>query len=302
MMRALITGIDGFVGSYLAKELASHDYVVSGTSIGPSHDLVHHLLLEDRAAIEHVLQETQPDVIFHLAGFTSVAASWKAPDEAMRINRDGTSNLFAAITTTGRHPRLLISGTAEVYGIPVQSPIDEDHPVHPNNPYAESKLAQEQVARQHPDVTTIQTRSFPHIGPGQSLNFVAADFARQIVAIERGQANTMMVGNLEAIRDYTDVRDVVRAYRLLAEQGVAGEIYNVCSGHGYRIGELLDYLRSLSTQENISVTPDPTKLRPSDIPSLIGNNAKLRTATGWSPTVDIRDTLGELLAMYRQQV
>lgn len=297
-MRALITGIDGFVGQYLAKELAQHGYQVFGTTIGQPTGNIHHLELTDPEGVTKMVTDVKPDSIYHLAGFTSVKASWDNPDEALRINRDGTRHLYLALQRQKLAPRVLITSSAEVYGIPQFLPISETHPTQPMNPYAESKLAQERVAREFPYIPTTIARSFPHIGPGQSSTFVTSSFAEQIVQVERGQATAVQVGNLEAVRDFTDVRDVVIAYRLLLEPKQRPAIYNVCSGTGYRLQDILNRLLSMSSKPNMPVHPNPQRLRPSDIPRLVGDHTKLTAATGWGPRLSLNETLLNIYQSY----
>lgn len=300
-MRVLITGIDGFVGTHLAAHLRDAGDDVFGTTIGPEHDQVFHADLNTATDLDRVVAASQPGFVFHLAGFTSVKLSWDQAAEAMRVNRDGTRELYSVLRRARRTPRLLITGTAEVYGQPKHTPITEQHPTNPTNPYAESKLAQEAVAQDFPEIPTVITRSFPHIGPGQSPTFVTSDFARQIVAIERGGEPRLQVGNLDAVRDFTDVRDVVRAYSALLQRGTTGHIYNVCSGHGYRIADVLHQLVALSSRPNITITTDAARMRPSDIPELVGSPAALQSATGWHPTLPLEQTLRDILDYWRNQ-
>lgn len=297
-MRTLVTGIDGFVGGYLASELSAYGHQVFGTRTGRENGNVRHMDLLDTETVRTVLADVRPEHIFHLAGFTSVKESWSHPDEALRINRDGTRNLYQTLQQLKLTPRVLITSSAEVYGIPKSLPVSETHPTAPKNPYAESKLAQERVSKDFPDIPTIVTRSFPHIGPGQSPAFVTSDFARQIVQVEHNQAAAVQVGNLEAERDFTDVRDVVVAYRLLVEKGKPNEIYNVCSGQGYRIQDILNKLLTMSSRPNIPVVKDPQRIRPVDIPILIGDHTKLTAATQWIPHIQLADTLRSIYQSY----
>lgn len=297
-MRALITGIGGFVGRYLERELSSQGFTVFGTSHADEQGKVYHMDLDDPHQIDHVLAASTPEVIFHLAGLTSVAEAWSHPDEAMRVNRDGTDALYAAIVRRGLDPLVLVTGTAEVYA-PSSSPLTERHSLGPSNPYAISKLEQERVTQRYPMVRTIITRSFPHLGPGQSPRFALAGFAQQIVAVERGERPDILVGNLDAIRDYTDVRDVVRAYRLLALKGSPG-VYNVCSGQGWTMKSLLDRLVVASSSRALTIRIDPQRLRPSDTPVLIGDNTKLLATVDWRAQIPITTTLVEMLEFFRQ--
>ncbi len=300
-MRVFITGIDGFVGRYLAHELSRYGSEVFGTTMGTASDHVMHMEVTDMASVRTAIQDVRPDQVFHLAGFTSVKQSWSHPEDALRVNRNGTKNVYTALTELQHMPKVLLTSTAEVYGIPASIPITETHPTAPNNPYAVSKLAQESISNDYPGITTVITRSFPHIGPGQSPSFVTSDFAQQIVRVERGQATSIHVGNLDARRDFTDVRDVVRAYRLLLDQAHAHDIVNVCSGNTYSIKELLDTLVRNSTSKAIVIEHDPERLRPSDIPVLSGSSQHLHELTGWHPSIDIlATTLPEILDYWRK--
>ncbi len=300
-MRAFITGIDGFVGAHLADHLRRQGYDVVGMSMeksDPPQVFLCNLLDENRLA--EVLNIVRPDVLFHLAGFTSVKASWENPELAMRVNRNGTKNLYEALRAQEFQGRILISGTAEVYGIPKTTPVTEKSPTDPQSPYAESKKAQEDVAGTFPDIATVITRSFPHTGPGQLPPFALADFARQIVCIERGMQDELRVGNLAAQRDYTDVRDVVVAYRMLGERGHPGEIYNVCSGTAQSMEAFLQLLIG-HAKAPIRIAVDRERLRPVDIPMLVGDRAKLTAATGWQPSIPLAVTMRDVLDFWRSR-
>jgi len=299
-MKALVTGIKGFVGRYLEQELVKNHFEVYGVIEElPDKEIYFRGDILDHEFMVKTISDLQPEVIFHLAGFTSVKASWDSPELAMKVNKGGTEILYEAIISSSSDTKVILISSAEVYGIPQQSPINENHPTNPVSPYGQSKLAQEAVAKANHSVKTIICRSFPHTGPEQKPIFVVPSFAKQIAAIEKGQQENISVGNLEAKRDFLDVRDVVRAYRLLAESSLWGQTYNICSGKSYSIKEVLETLIALS-RAKIKVVIDPTKLRPSDIPVLWGDNSKLTKDLAWSPAISFRQTLEDTLNYWRK--
>lgn len=299
-MRALITGINGFVGQHLSHALIKRGWEVFGMSLKPpfTETVMSGNLLDERS-LDTIVTHANPDVVFHLAGFTSVKQSWQQPELAMRVNRDGTENLYKALIRAQAHPRLLFVSSVEVYGIPQHLPIKESDPPQPINPYAQSKLAAEGLAPNYPTIPTIICRSFSHTGPGQQPGFVVPDFAKQIVSIERGQQTVLMVGNLHSQRDLLDVRDVVIAYMLLIEQGAQGTIYNVCSGKSYLIGDILRQMIAMA-RTSVAIQEGAGKRRPSDIPVLRGDASKITATTGWRPTIPLKKTLRDVLEYYRQ--
>lgn len=298
-MKALVTGIKGFVGQYLELELKKNNFEVFGIIVEPrDKDNYFQGDILDSEFITKTISALKPDIIFHLAGFTSVKDSWDSPELTMKVNKGGTEILYKAITSSSPSTKVILVSSAEVYGIPQKSPINENHPTNPLTPYGKSKLAQEEVAGANNSVKTIICRSFPHTGPKQKPIFVVPSFARQIAAIEKGEQESLAVGNLEAKRDFLDVRDVVRAYRLLAQSSLWGNTYNVSSGTSYSIKEVLETLISLS-HTKIKVVVDQSKLRPSEIPVLWGDNAKLRKDLGWSPTISFKQTLEDTLNYWR---
>lgn len=299
-MKALVTGIKGFVGQYLELELKKNNFEVFGIIVEPrDKDIYFQGDILDSEFMTKTISALKPDVIFHLAGFTSVKESWDSPELAMKINKGGTEILYKAITSSSPNTKVILISSAEVYGIPQKSPINENHPTSPLTPYGKSKLAQEEVTKANNLVKTIICRSFPHTGPEQKPIFVVPSFAKQIAAIEKGKQENLAVGNLEAKRDFLDVRDVVRAYRLLAESSLWGNTYNISSGASYSIKEVLDTLISLS-QTKIKVVVDQSKLRPSEIPVLWGDNTKLRKDLDWSPTISLKQTLADTLNYWRK--
>ncbi len=301
-MKALITGVNGFVGRYLEKELQNNQYDVVGTDV--IGDNVYKIDLLDYENLVQLIEQHEPDVIFHLAGQSSVGYSWKNPKYTVELNVCGTINLLNAVHAGTKKARVIIIGSSDQYGVIrlEDNPVKEDQPQNPGSPYAISKYSQELIAlslSKAYGLDVILTRSFNHIGAGQKTGFVVSDFSSAIVDIEKGRNEPiLMVGNLDAKRDFSDVRDVVCAYRLLAEKGISGEVYNVGSGVAISIQELLTTLLALSPAK-ITVKQDPAKLRPSDVPIVCCDNQKLVRQTGWKPTCKIEDTLQEILEYYR---
>lgn len=301
-MKALITGANGFVGHYLAQELSGHGWEVFGTDL--SGEGMERADLLDPSSLLTLLKRILPDAVFHLAGQASVSLSWKNPALTISINVEGTVHVLEAVHAVCPKARVLIVGSSDAYGMvrPEDCPVKETLPLSPQSPYAVSKTAQEQMvqalARAY-SMDVVLTRSFNHFGPGQHPGFVISDFAQAIARIEAGRADPVLqVGNLEAERDFTDVRDVVRAYRLLAEIGRRGEVYNVGSGRAYRISEVLRRLLSMA-QKRITVREDPEKLRPADVPVIVCCADKLRQDTGWAPVYPIEKTLRDTLDDWR---
>lgn len=258
----------------------------------------------DRRAVHTAIADIRPAVVYHLAGAAAVGSSWRHVTRTYAINLLGTHHLLDALRSAGCETRVLIPGSAHVYR-PSTSPIAEDGDIHPDSPYALSKLAQEVRAFQageHDGIDVVVTRSFNHLGPGQAPSFVGSSFARQIAVIEAGQAESELhVGNLDTVRDFTDVRDTVRAYARLMARGRRGTLYNVCSGRGRPVRELLDGLVALSTV-GLRVTVDRDRLRPNDMSTLIGSPDRLRADTGWTPMIPFSQTLQDLLAYWRTTI
>lgn len=314
-MKALITGITGFAGSFLAENLvASNKYEVSGTylsdnslsnveSIREKLNL-HQVNLQDFEAVNNLISEIKPDVIFHLAALAAAGESFAAPAKFINNNVDAQINLFEAIKSASISPRVLIVSSAEVYGDvdPDNLPIDENTPIRPANPYGVSKVAQDFMGLAYflsDKIPVIRVRPFNHIGPRQTPSFVVARFAKAIAEMEKGLNEPILkVGNLEAKRDFTDVHDMVQLYVDLIEKGEPGEVYNAGSGHSIKIAEILNKLLSLSTKE-IKVEQDQSLIRPIDTPELVCNNTKVKQATGWEPKIEIDQTLKETLDYFR---
>jgi GDP-4-dehydro-6-deoxy-D-mannose reductase len=317
-MRVLITGFTGFVGSHLAEYLvAREDVEVFGTHRWRSRmDNVEHLRdrvrfvecdLRDPGAVRRVLRDVRPERIFHLAAQSYVPTSWLTPVETLSVNVLGQLNLFEAMRELDLPARIHIAGSSEEYGLvlPDEIPIREDSPLRPLSPYAVSKVAQDMLAYQYWQsyrFHVVRTRGFNHTGPRRGEVFVTSNFARQIAQIEKGVREPVVsVGNLDSVRDFTDVRDMVRAYWLSLERGTPGDVYNICSGRGYTARQVLDILLGLA-QVKVTVQEDPARMRPSDVMLLVGDCSKFRSATGWQPTIPFEVTLKDLLEHWRSRV
>lgn len=311
-MRILITGATGFVGRHLWQHLsqAQPEAQLHGTTyLAPAQsDAYTEVDLKDLHAVTALLDSWRPDVIYHLAGQAFVPRSLEDPWETLENNIRGQLNLLHACQHLGLlNTRILIVGSAEVYGRikPEQLPLGEDTSFHPVNPYSVSKATQDLLGLQYHlcyGMPIIRARPFNHLGRGQSDVFVATAFAMQIARIEAGlQAPVIHVGNLEARRDFTDVRDIVRAYHLLATQGTAGQAYNIASGRAYAIGELLELMLSFSTI-SVKIEVDKERLRPLDVPLIIGDYSRLHQDTGWQPQYTLAETVREVLDDCRQRI
>jgi GDP-4-dehydro-6-deoxy-D-mannose reductase len=312
-VRALITGMGGFVGGYLAEHLLAEGWQVNGTILkGEERELPETVALSCKAilcditepgAFDKVIEQTAPEVIFHLAAFSSVAASWEEPEATFQVNVLGTLAVINAVRQKAPSARVLLVGSGEVYGESFSAgPASEDTPLRPLSPYATSKACSDWLAEQYAfryGIDVRRVRPFNHIGPRQKPFFVTPSFAKQIASIEAGlREPTMSVGNLEVLRDFTDVRDMVKAYRLAATQGVPGAVYNVCSGHVLKIEEVLEGLLARSSI-SIEVHVDPKLFRSADIPIMSGDSSRLMEATGWAPSISWDQTLDDLLAYWR---
>lgn len=263
--------------------------------------------LTDRSQVAAMVAEVRPHFVFHLAAQSNVQVAFKDPESTLMTNVIGQLHLLDALREHSPDARIVVVGSSEEYGLvrPEDIPIDEDTPFRPNNPYAVSKIAQDALATQYHlsyGQQTIRVRPFNHIGPGQTEHFVTAAFARQVALIEAGlQEPVIWVGNLEAERDFTDVRDTARAYVLAAAKGEPGEVYNIGSGCGYKMRWILDTLISMS-DVTVEVKQDPNRMRPSDIPRLVCDPTKFRALTGWQPQIPIENTLGDILEYWRRKV
>ena len=309
-MKALIIGAAGFVGKYLLAHLSeTYPWQLYATKL-PQEDIQfdHATILDlnilEKEDILHTLKEIQPDYIFHLAAQSSVALSWKKPALTVDINIKGCLNLLDAIREADLSPKILLIGSGEEYGhISSENiPVSEGTLPRPGNIYAATKVCQNMIGSiyaqaYHMDVMLV--RAFNHIGPEQAPAFVVSDFCRQVAEIEKGNSEPVIrVGNLSAKRDFTDVRDVVRAYGLLIQHGQAGETYNIGSGHAIAIQELLDRILQLSNS-NITVETDVNKLRPVDVPIIEADISKLQACISWKPEIPLDQTLLETLNYWR---
>jgi len=318
-MNILITGITGFAGSHLAEYiLDNHPSAhVHGMIRWRSRmeNIVHiqdriHLVegdLKDMSSLKKCLAEVQPDRIFHLAAQSFVPTSWKCPAETFAINALGQIHLFEAVLSLEISPRIQIAGSSEEYGIVNSNevPMKETNPLRPLSPYAVSKVAQDLLGWQYfksYGLKIIRTRGFNHTGPRRGEVFICSNFAKQIVEIEKKKREPVIhVGNLEAKRDFTDVRDMARAYWLSLEKGEEGEVYNLGTGKTYSIREILDMLLGMSKVE-VKIAVDPDRLRPSDVPILLSDSSKFRRLTGWEPQIPFSQSLKDLLEYWRGRV
>jgi len=315
--RAFITGITGFVGSHLAELLLREGLEVYGLcrwrsrtenieTIKEKINLVEGDLL-DLTSLQRAMIDIRPDFVFHLAGQSFVPASWASPAATFEINVVGSCNLFEAIRTAKIDPVIQIACSSEEYGLVKEDevPIKESNPLRPLSPYGVSKIALDYMGYQYYQsykMKIIRTRAFNHTGPRRGEVFVCSSFAKQIAEAEAGlRKPILLVGNLEAIRDFTDVRDMVRAYWLAVLKGKPGEVYNIAQGKGVKIREVLDLLLSMS-RIKIEVKQDPAKMRPSDVPILIGEAEKFRKRTGWKPEIPFHKTLEDPLNYWRERV
>lgn len=311
-MKALVVGGGGFVGPYLVSHLTKElGYEVNVTKtqkeiLNIADVGIYDLDILDIEQIKELLNNLRPDYIFHLAAQSSVAYSWKNPELTIDVNIKGCVNLLDAIKELDYKPRVLLIGSGEEYGHIKQDecPIVEDNVLRPGNIYAATKSCQNMLGKIYADaygLDIMMVRAFNHIGPNQTPTFVVADFCKQVAEIEKGIKEPIMyVGNLSAKRDFTDVRDVVKAYALLVKGGKRGETYNVGSGHAIAIEEILNKIIALSDRD-IKVEVDPNKLRPVDVPIIEPDITKINEAVGWKPEIELETTLKETLEYWRNQ-
>jgi GDP-4-dehydro-6-deoxy-D-mannose reductase len=288
------------VGAHLVRHLQAH-----GDEVVELERTVDGIDILDEVRLTEAVVAAQPEAVYHLAGASDVGGSWQAPRETFLANAVGTFNVLEACRAVGTE-RVLVVSSADVYGRVSEDevPLDEDRPLQPVTPYAASKVATDALAQQAwlgYGLPVIRVRAFNHLGPGQSEKFVAPSLAARIARNERDGGDTVPIGNLTPMRDITDVRDVVRAYRLLVHNGTAGEAYNVCSGHAVAVKELADSLLAMAERPMHLVT-DPALQRPVDIPVLVGDSTRLTKATGWSPTIALEQTLADVLAEWRARM
>jgi GDP-4-dehydro-6-deoxy-D-mannose reductase len=314
----LITGITGFVGSHMAEYALAQAAQVFGSSRWRSKtENIEHLRarimliesdLRDLSSVRMLLERSDPDYVVHLAAQSFVGASWKTPSETFYTNVICQMNLFEGMRQLGSQARFLVIGSSEEYGLvePAELPIVETNPLRPLSPYAVSKVTQDLMGFQYHKsygMHIVRARAFNHSGPRRGEAYATSNFAKQIAEIEAGLRDpVVLVGDLKPSRDFSDVRDIVRGYWGLLERGTPGEVYNLCSGEDWAIERVLQFLVGQSTAPRITVEPDPTRLRPSDVPILRGSYAKAEKAIGWRPTIPLTRTLTDLLDYWRQRV
>ena len=306
---ALITGVLGFCGRHLAAHLQASGYRISGLDQArgeaPGGVTMHLGDIRDQACLADLLRKVEPSDIFHLAALTNPQAGWDALSD---VNVRGTGQLLEAARLCDPSPTIVVAGSSAAYGavVPGELPIGEDQPFRPRSAYAVSKVAQEMLAYSYYarfGLRVVRARPFNLTGPGESPAFVTSAFAQQIARIEAGlQPPVVEVGNLGSVRDFTDVRDVVQAYRLLGEHGRPGEVYNICSGKGIEIRLLLDTLISLSHVPGIAVNYSESRWQVADVPSQVGDAGRLVRDTGWQPEIPLYQTLEDLLNSWRRQM
>ena len=309
MSRILITGGTGFVGTHLVQFLKSNTshiaVLASGGKSKPQPGVNYYEVdIRDRDAVRSVVQEVKPDHIYHLAGISSVDDSWSSPRLTYEVNVFGAYNLFDAAMSLPRPPRILNISTSQVYA-PCSSPLSEDSRIQPNNPYAASKAMAELLVVEYQKYTEggiITTRSFNHTGPGQPPNFVLPSIAKQFVEIELGlRPPRLNVGNVEVKRDFTDIRDVIRAYCMLLEKGKPGEVYNVCSGSAVRLADIIRMFESAAGRK-VTIATEEARVRSNDVPLICGDPKKIRETTGWHPQISLPKTIADLLDYWRSQL
>ena len=317
-MKVLVTGVTGFAGSHLVDFILAKKPGTEITGIqrwrSRTENIEHfsdkirlvECDLRDASSVRDVLDAERPEWIFHLAAQSFVPTSWTAPTESLVTNIIGQLNIFEAVKKLGIKPRIQLACSSEEYGLVLEDelPIRETNPLRPLSPYAVSKVGQDMLGYQYWmsfRIPVVRTRGFNHEGPRRGPVFVCSDFAKQIADIEKGRRPPVVrVGNLDARRDFTDVRDVVRAYWLALEKGEPGEVYNIASGKCWTIRAMLDFLLGQSTAK-IKVESDPTRMRPSDVPVLLGDATKFRDRTGWVPEIPFEQTMTDLLAYWRER-
>jgi GDP-4-dehydro-6-deoxy-D-mannose reductase len=313
-MRTLIIGGSGFVGAHLIHELVAFGHDVFATAAEPNFGHLelssNHLFIMDvnsPQSVGKIMKSIEPEWVVHLAAQSSVSRSWTDPVETSRVNILGSIVLLEVVRNLSHRPRILCVGSSEEYGVSFKSSVivSEEGQLLPVNPYGASKQAQEIFSRIWFSVyglDIVLTRSFPHIGPGQALGFVVPDLCCQIARIEQQNADPVIsVGNIDSSRDMTDVRDVVRGYRLLLQNGKSGEVYNVGSGRSISVRQILDALVNMS-RTRIKIQIDPSKLRPSDVPLVVANIDKIKKCTGWQPEIQLVKTLADTLQFWKERL
>lgn len=319
MKKVIITGVTGFAGSHLTEYIINNKLAeLHGTYRGKSTDLsnINHVKdklnlvkcdITDYFVVKQTIKEIDPDYIFHLAAQSFVPESWKSPKETLETNIMGTLNIFEAIREVNPEIKVQIASSSETYGLVYENetPIKETNPFRPLSPYGVSKAAMDLLGYQYHQsygLKIIMTRAFNHTGPRRGDVFVASNWSKQIAEIEKGtQKPVLMVGSLTSKRDFTDVRDIVRAYWLAVEKCEPGEAYNICSGKTHTMQSILDKLLSF-TDKKITIKEDPKRLRPSDVKVLLGDHGKFTKQTGWEPEIPLDKTLKDLLDYWRKKL
>jgi len=318
-MKALITGVTGFVGSHMAELLLKKNVEVYGTKRwrSPMENVDHikndinfvECELRDFSSVNHAISEVRPDVIYHLAAQSYVPASFRLPADTLHVNIIGTCNLLEAVRLNKQTPLIHICSSSEVYGQvrPDEVPIKETNPLRPVSPYGISKAGEDFLGQQYYisyGMKTLITRMFSHTGPRRGDVFVASSFAKQIAEIEKGveKEHVIHVGNLDSVRTFADVRDAVRAYWLLTEKCKPGEVYNIGGTETMTIREMMQKLLKISGHDDIVAKQDPSLMRPSDVTLQIPDNTKFFKATGWKPEIPFEQTLKDLLNHWRERV
>lgn len=304
MEKVLIVGAAGFVGKYLAQEFLNHEYTVYGSDLKENHSLPQEVTyirsdLLNEEQTKTLIVDIQPDILINLAAVSSVGMSWEMPQTTVAVNVIGTINILEAVKDLSKPMKLMFVGSSEEYAT-ADELINEDTQLDANNPYGISKVVQESFAdiyRKRYGMQIYCVRTFNHTGVGQEETFALPSFCKQVAQIEKsGKPGVIRVGNLDARRDFSDVRDIVRAYRMILENGMCESVYNVGSGKAYRIRELLEYIISLSTQD-ITIEVDPERFRPADTPVVCCDYSRIKKEVGWEAQRSIFDTLQE---MYRE--
>jgi len=318
MRKVLITGITGFAGSHLTEFLLKNEKAeLHGIIRWRSkkdhidHNLdkltLHECDIKDYSSVLKTIKDVMPDVIYHLAAQSFVPTSWVLPSETLSTNIIGELNILESVRHLEINPRILIAGSSEEYGLVHEDevPINENNPLRPLSPYAVSKVAQDLLGYQYYmsyGLNIIRTRGFNHTGPRRGEVFVCSDFARQIARIEAKLTEPIIyTGALDSVRDFTDVRDMVRAYYMAVEKADPGEAYNICSGKGYKIREVIDILVDLA-HVKVEIKQDQARVRPSDVPVLIGDSTKFTMKTGWQPEIPFEKTMEDLLNYWRERI